>query len=186
MTAYALPASDKRMRYIVDGTPIPDQFPYLSVLLEGRPRHQTDDFSRRHPPMDRGKRAKLFAPFDALDGYSESIAGKDAAYTDRLCPDERDREEINRRLTILRGLTFNSRLARANRVRVAVTRYVPCTDEESFACGVRGRYETVVGTVRRVDPERGVLLVDASAIPFEDISVLAPETEGLFDREWET
>ena len=104
-------------------------------------------------------------------------------YADRLCPDEADRQEIGRRLAILHGLTFNSRMARANRVRVAVTYFVPCTDEESFACGVRGRYERAVGTVRRVDPERGVLLVDGAAIPFADIAVLEPETAGLFDRD---
>ena len=52
-------------------------FPYLRVLLQGRPSHGEDP---KHPPMDRGHRAKIFAPFDALDGFSSEIREKD-----RLC-----------------------------------------------------------------------------------------------------
>ena len=53
-------------------------FPYVRVLVRGRPEHR--EAFPKHPPMDRGHRAKIFAPFDALDGFSAMIRQKD-----RLC-----------------------------------------------------------------------------------------------------
>lgn len=49
-------------------------FPYLRVLLRGRP--ERGEMPGKHLPMDREHRAKIFAPFDALDGFSEMIREK--------------------------------------------------------------------------------------------------------------
>ncbi len=38
-----------------------------------RPVHNGDAFSKRHPKMPHGQRAKLFAPFDALSGFDETM-----------------------------------------------------------------------------------------------------------------
>ena len=55
--------------------PMPAAFKYHDVYLHGRPRHQRyDRFWRKHPPMDHRQRAKIFAPFDALNGFDEAIA----------------------------------------------------------------------------------------------------------------
>ena len=60
--------------------PIPKDFKSLDVFLAGRPRHKKDDpFWSRHPNMDPGKRAKIFAPFDALRGFSAQILAVRAA-----------------------------------------------------------------------------------------------------------
>ncbi len=60
-------------------TPMPDGFKYGDVFAKGRPRHQkTDPFRIRHPVMDPGKRAKIFAPFDALRGFSAAIMAETA------------------------------------------------------------------------------------------------------------
>ena len=67
----------------------PDAFPYREVFLSGRPRHEHDEFSRQHPPMERGKRAKLFAPFDALDGFSAQIRKKDRLF-DEAAPEKQE------------------------------------------------------------------------------------------------
>ena len=57
--------------------PIPADFRYLNVFLKGKPQHDRfDPFRVRHPRMDVGHRAKIFAPFDALKGFSEAIASK--------------------------------------------------------------------------------------------------------------
>ena len=54
---------------------MPVNFRYREVFLKGKPRHdRCDAFRIRHPVMDRGKRAKIFAPFDALRGFDEAIA----------------------------------------------------------------------------------------------------------------
>ena len=57
---------------------ISPSFPYLRVLLKGRPEHR-EEFPK-HPPMDPGHRAKIFAPFDALDGFSAQIRKKDRLF----------------------------------------------------------------------------------------------------------
>ena len=58
---------------------IPEGFRYRDIYLQGRPRHDRyDDFSIRHPRMDVGRRAKIFAPFDALRGFSAQILAKEA------------------------------------------------------------------------------------------------------------
>ena len=61
-------------------TALPAGFKYKAAFFAGRPRHSDDHFSFLHPKMDRRRRAKIFAPFDALDGYSESIDSKNIEY----------------------------------------------------------------------------------------------------------
>ena len=105
---------------------LPIGFKYTAAFLSGRPQHHRfDDFSRKHPKMDRRRRAKIFAPFDALDGYSDSIDSKNVEYVERIELEEADRIELNRRLQILRTLTYNSKMARANQVKVSVRYYTP-------------------------------------------------------------
>ncbi len=181
MTWLDLPLLNAQAQYILNGRQIPPQFPYLSVLLQGRPKHRADEFAFRHPQMEREKRAKLFAPFDALDGYNENIVSKHVLYTDKVIQDEEDKEELNRRLTILRRLTMNSRAAKANRPHVTVVYYVPCADENSFAFGAQGQYVSVCGVVQKVDFEiKQTLTVEHIAIPLEDILSISPDTEDLF------
>ncbi len=60
-------------------SPMPEDFAYWDVFLKRRPQHQkTDPFGIRHPAMDPGKRAKIFAPFDALRGFSAAIMAETA------------------------------------------------------------------------------------------------------------
>ena len=173
-----------------EGLEVPADFPYLAAIFQGPPTHDRDAFALRHPRMEREKRAKIFAPFDALDGYGDAVRGKDVAYVDRIDLSEaglaeEERAELARRLAILRSLTRTGRLARRNRVTVAVTYFVPCADENSFAYGVRGLYRQAVGICRGVDPElAGTITVDGAAIPLSE--VVAIEAEGVFDRAWET
>ena len=63
---------------------IPVSYPYIHVLVRGRPQHRDDDFSRRHPRMEQPRRAKIFAPFDALDGHSAEIAGRNSALVESM------------------------------------------------------------------------------------------------------
>ena len=53
---------------------MPAGFSYREVICKGRPLHDgIDPFRIRHPQMDPGRRAKIFAPFDALRGFDEAI-----------------------------------------------------------------------------------------------------------------
>ena len=183
MEQVPVPASFIQPAFILlDGRVIPLTFPYLSILMQGRPRHEMDEFAFRHPRMEQGKRAKVFAPFDALDGYGESVSSKNIVYTDKIILDESEQEELNRRLMILHDLTCNSRMAKANRVEVSVAYYVPCTDGHSFSCGIRGQYLTETGVVWKVDMEIGqTITVGRKSISFEDIVSITAEDARLFD-----
>ena len=168
-------------------TTLPIGFKYTAAFLAGRPQHtRFDNFSRKHPQMDRRKRAKIFAPFDALDGYSDSIDSKNVEYVERVELEEADRIELNRRLQILRALTYNSKLARANRVKVSVRYYKPCTDHNRFAWQMLGQYVTVTGICWKVDlDEMGVVKIDEAAIPLADVAEITAFDESLFKKdEW--
>ena len=54
--------------------PMPADFRYREVFLKGRPRHERlDAFRVRQPISYFCRRAKIFAPFDALKGFSEAL-----------------------------------------------------------------------------------------------------------------
>ena len=166
--------------------PMPADFRYRDVYEKGKPRHDRDDpFLFRHPPMPVSKRAKIFAPFDALRGFDFAIMCKNELYTDKMLLSPEEQEELDRRFSILHGLTFNGRMARANRVQVSVTYYEACKDVNHEACGSRGQYKTVTGICRNVDAEvTKTILVDEMRIRMEDIRSI--ESPGdIFKRNWE-
>ena len=161
--------------------PMPADFSYRDVFLRGKPRHDRyDPFRIKHPKMDVGHRAKIFAPFDALKGFGTAVAAQDVVYRPRIELEREDREELDRRLRILGGLTRNSAQARRNRAEVTVTYFVPCEDKNSEAFGVGGRYVTVTGVCRGVDAAVGrSIQVDGMVIELADVLRIDSPT-GLF------
>ena len=93
-----------------NGVDVPLDFPYLSAFLQGPPHYDRyDEFLLRHPHMEPGKRAKIFAPFDALDGYSDAVRSKNVEYVEQIDLNEvglaeETRAELARRLEILHNL----------------------------------------------------------------------------------
>ena len=172
--------------YAIGEMSMPAGFRYRDVFLKGRPDHDRyDPFRIRHPQMDCGKRAKLFAPFDALRGFDFAILMKNELYTDKIFMGPEDKEELSRRLQILHNLTYNSRMARANKPLVTVTYYEPCGDENSEAYGSQGQYKIVTGTCWKVDTEETQsILINEMRIPLEDI--LKIESSGdIFKKDWD-
>lgn len=165
---------------------MPVDFPYREVFLKGKPQHEKyDPFRRRHPTMDLSRRAKIFSPFDALKGFDEAISSKDVRYRDQIVLSEDDREELNRRLRILKELTFNSRMARKNHVIITVMYYVPCADENNESFGLRGSYKEITGVCSGVDEIRSVLSVDRLEICFDDIFRIENDAD-IFKRDWDS
>ena len=163
---------------------MPSNFRYRDVFLHGRPQHaKFDEFGARHPKMTCAKRAKIFSPFDALRGFNEAVASKDILYVNQIELGERDKDEIDRRLNILHNLTFNSRMAKANRVLVTVRFYVPCDDKNNFAYGQRGLYEMIEGICWNVDSDiTKTIHVGSRTIHLEHIlSIESPI--GVFEQE---
>ena len=66
---------------VIGAMQMPADFKYKKIFLAGRPKHEPyDAFRRKHPEMEPGHRAKIFAPFDALKGFKECIASKQVPY----------------------------------------------------------------------------------------------------------
>ena len=168
MTATAIMSGPGTVGYM----PMPVSFAHRSLFLQGRPRHEKfSEFWRAHPPMDTRHRAKIFAPFDALAGFDEAIESKLVQYTEKRTLSEEEKEKIDTALATLHSLTYNSRVARLNQPQASVTYFVPCVDEHSEWYGIGGRYETVSGTVSKVDTiVEKVLILDDQIIPLDAIS----------------
>ena len=169
--------------------PMPSDFRFKNVAEKGRPRHSGwDSFTVKHPPMPPEHWAKIFSPFDALRGFGDFIASKEVEYSARRELNEDDEAELNRRLSILHGLTWNSRMARRNSVRVTVRHYVPCGDKNSFAWGKAGSVIETDGTVMGVDTEgeRLTLLAGQKHLTVEFENIVGIESKsGIFEAEWE-
>lgn len=150
---------------------MPPDWRYREVFLHGRPRHDQDDrFSSKHPNMLPAHRAKIFAPFAALRGFSEAVSQKETHYVKRRELGGEDLRELNRRLDILHNLTYTGRMARENRVIVTVIHFVPCQDVNHDAFGVGGQYKAVIGVCRNVDPDISrTIRIEDTVIAFENI-----------------
>lgn len=147
---------------------MPADFEYKDVFLKGRPVHETFDLFRlRHPSMDSGRRAKIFAPFDALAGFDDAIASKEVLYEFRRELSDDEKEELDRRFAVLHRLAGNSRLARKNTVPVEITFFVPCADADCSSYGFRGRHVSLSGICRKVGFHS--ILVENTAVPLRDI-----------------
>ena len=151
--------------------PMPADFKYAEVMRRGKPQHERfDPFSVKHPKMEHGKRAKIFAPFDALRGFNFAISRKQVIYVDKPELSREDETELNRRLDILHNLTFNSHMARRNRPTVTAEIYIPCSDEHHDAFGQRGRIDTVSGICQNVDPDiTRTIRIENNTIPFDHL-----------------
>ena len=167
--------------------PMPANFRYVDVALKGRPQHKGwDSFTIKPPPMPPSRWAKIFSPFDALKGFSEAVASKEVQYEYKRELMEDDAAELDRKLEHLHNLTWNGRMARANRVMARVKYFVPCPDKNNFAYGNAGSYETISGMVLRVDVdvEKTVTLLTDSGkkvISFDDITEIESP---MFAPEW--
>ena len=96
-------------------------------------------------------------------------------YCDRRYLSEEEHTNLDRKLSILRSLTRNSREVRKNRPQISVEYFSPCRDRNSFAYGTGGIYETVSGICRKIDDISGTITIGETVIPLDDIiSVTSP------------
>ncbi len=120
--------------------------------------------------MNTVHRAKIFSAFDALAGFDECIASKETLYCERRHLSESEREELDRKLSLLRRLTRGGKKAKKNRPQITVRYFSPCADKNSFAYGTGGTYETISGTCQQVDDIfKTITLGESRVILIEDI-----------------
>ena len=157
---------------VIGYMPMPADFPYLDLLLTGRPEHEKlSDFRRKHPKMPCSKRAKLFAPFDALAGFDERIANKEILYEARREISDSEKEELDKKLSILQKVMRCGKDGSRIYPRVTVTFFSPCADMENDSYGSAGKYITYTGTLRKLDPViTNTIQVEDTVIPLHDVA----------------
>ena len=148
----------------------PEQFKYEAVYRKGKPEHTGDYFSIRHPKMDCGRRAKIFAPFAALKGFDEEVRSKEERYVDKRILDADELYDLNDQLKQLHQLTRNGREAKRNMVHAEIEYYVECQDKHSEFYHWKGQYRKVRAVVWKVDSERQLLKAGEQEIPFDVIA----------------
>ena len=131
-----------------------EPFPYMDIL--SLPHHQ----SATRPHMSLHDRAAQFAPFAALSGYEEMV-DEEARITDReisLGESEQDLlDEQFRRLSEM--------LSAGQRPQVSVMVFIP----DQYKAG--GRYETVTGHARRIEPVEKRLIILNDDSPAKQITI---------------
>ena len=150
---------------------MPADFPYRKVMQMGRPRHgKYSDFGLRHPSMPCSRRAKIFAPFDALKWFDERIAAKEVLYEQKRRLSQSEKRELNRKLSLLCRLAGGKKTQKKNPPLVTVTYFSPCKDVENDAYGSGGTYQELTGRVTHVDPVLDkTITIDGQVIALEDI-----------------
>ena len=122
---------------------------------------------RTHPRMSLHDRAAQFSPFAALTGHSAAIAETGRLTDSRITLDESEMARVDAALQRLQELL-------PSRPTASITYFVP--DERKAG----GSYQTVTGTVRRIDTVNSVLLLtDQRAIPIPDILDVAIQEDAL-------
>ena len=122
---------------------------------------------RTHPRMSLHDRAAQFSPFAALTGHSAAIAETGRLTASRITLDESEIARVDAALQRLRELLPQA-------PAVSITYFVP--DERKAG----GSYQTVTGTVRRIDTVNSVLLLtDQRAIPIPDIFNVTVQEDAL-------
>lgn len=128
----------------------------------------------KHPKMDLGNRAKLFASFDALRGFDLALLTK------------RVEQELTARVTLLDDAMelLNLKLHMIQpESKVTVTYF---RSEKMIGDLEVGTYITETGIVEEIDPQIGSLFLDHVCIPISYIIGLESDTLNMEPTgEWE-
>ena len=161
---------------LVGYMPMPAGFPYAEIIRRGRPKHGKpgdfstyDAFYRKHPPMDARRRAKIFAPFDALKGFSAAVAAKEVLYVEKSELTESEKDDLDKKIRLLE----KARKSNGAKISVSVTFFQECEDPENEDYGHKGTYNTVTGRLQKIDFLHRTMVLDSGTIEVDDISQIA-------------
>ena len=128
------------------------------------PHHQST--KRKH--MNLHDRAAQFAPFAALTGYDEMVSEEARLTEQETCLGESDLDSLNRQFSLLAEA-----LDAKQRPQVSVLVFRPDARKSG------GRYETVIGRVRWLDPAARKLILLTDGSPPEEITLDLDRILGL-------
>ena len=103
--------------------------------------------SKTHSHMSLYDRAAQFSPFAALTGYNDMINEEARIVDHKVELEEADLEQLNRELNLINEVIISGTLPTA-----AITYFIP----DPLKSG--GKYETVIGQIRKIDTARRKLV----------------------------
>jgi hypothetical protein len=126
------------------------------ILDQKRPVHDGDEFVKKHPKMPVEQRAKIFMPFDALEGFDESIESRSKVTVHPAVISDDRKEELNRQFAELADafgkIPRKSRLDGKNALEVSVLYFERDYEQEILKNdGVRGNYRWTAGVLEDID-----------------------------------
>ena len=114
-------------------------------------------FEPKHPRMSIYNRSAQFAPFDALEGYSDSIVEVSRLTNKRIELEEEAKIVINDKLNIIERNIKNN-------PECLFTYFVYDTRKSG------GKYKEVIGKVKKIDLyEKQIVLINNIKIPLREI-----------------
>ena len=164
---------------MTSATSMPRNFKYRDVFMKGRPNHNGwDSFRIKHPPMPASRWAKIYAPFDALKGFSEAIAEKEEIYIQKPELSEPEKDELDRKLWLLTELTGSRKSPGTDQI-IATIEYFEVMKTSDNGKDLLGKTQTITGQLSRIDIIRRSILIDNRLVDISDI--LKIESEILDD-----
>ncbi len=157
---------------------MPLDFKYRDTYFHGRPRHEPlSRFLIRHPSMSCSRRAKLFAPFEALKYFGDRIENKEVLYVRRRELSREAQDTLDRKLRLLHSMLYSRNgFRRKSHFPVTVTFFSPCKDKEHEAYGSGGTYEKITGKIRRIDTRiTNSIQIEETTIPLSDVTDISVE-----------
>lgn len=115
------------------------------------PHHE----SKHYPKMSLEDRSAQFAPFDALEGYSDEVRETERLTSKRIVLEEEAKEIINSKLNIIKN---------SSDIEVVITYFIKDTKKEG------GSYINKTGYVKKIDIyNQLIILLDNTKIPINEI-----------------
>lgn len=149
--------------------PQPTDFKYARIAERGRPVHNGDYFSIRHPHMSCARRAKIFAPFAALRGFDFEILCKDVRYEEKRELTLQQSEALNDTLHFLHNAARNRHMVVCSPVTITVEYYIPCSDVHHEDYRKKGSYILQSGVLQYVDEITKTIRIDDTVIAFANL-----------------
>lgn len=111
--------------------------------------------SKNYPKMSLEQRSAQFAPFDALEGYSDGIKESERITSKRIILDEEKKEILNSKLNIIKN---------SSELEVTFTYFIKDDKKEG------GCYKKITGYVKKIDIYNQLIILQNNIkIPINEI-----------------
>ncbi len=111
--------------------------------------------SKYYPRMSLSERSAQFAPYDALEGYSDQVKETERITKNRIVLSEEAKEILNSKLNIIKN---------SSDIEVIITYFIKDIKKSG------GSYINKTGYVKKIDIyNRQIIMIDNTKIPINDI-----------------